>query len=111
MFTLNDLNIICGLGWDRPYNSIVDIIFQEQDGVSDTVTVAAHPWIIELKMKPTHTAYLSSSMRFHRKDLVELFHVLQSGYKNISAVLPLDFTREGFTVKHGPGTGKRVEAL
>ncbi len=112
MFTLNDLNLICGLAWDEDYSSKLHFVFHEQEGgTTERVTIQSGPWRWSITTTPFATAHLPSSMTFKRTDLHALFRKLKYGYSNTNAVLPLLFTREGFEVKNGPARGTKVATV
>lgn len=112
MFTLNDLNLICGLMWDEDFSSKVHFVFHEQEGgTTERVTIQAGPWHWSITTAPFATAHLPNSMTFKRTDLYALFRKLRGGYSNMNVVLPLLFSREGFEVKNGPARGTRVAVV
>jgi hypothetical protein len=110
MFTIQELNIILGVGHECTLNDIVVIHFHEaEDGTTEKITVRTKEWSHKFELaKVAYTAHLSANMSFRRVDLNALFRKLQQGYSNFNVVLPLRFTDKGFEVLDGPARGTKI---
>jgi hypothetical protein len=112
MVTLQQLNLICGIGWDEGYNDKVFIVFHEQDGgLSEEITFGCNEWHLRITLdKPFRTAHLPQVMHFKIQDLRAIYRKLKLGYKNYYVILPLEFSQAGFEVVNGPSRGSKVQA-
>lgn len=110
MFTIQELNIILGVGHETTLNDLVSIHFHEaEDGASDKITVKTREWSHKFELsKSIYSAHLPSIMTFRRVDLSALFRKLQQGYINFNVILPLRFTDKGFEVLDGPARGTKI---
>ncbi len=114
MFTIQELNLICGLAWDESYDEKLYITFHEnEDGFAENVTAfcnAGFKYHFKLS-KSYRTFHLPRTMIFKLTDLRTLTRRLRYNYKNYDVVLPLEFKEEGFEVMCGPARGTKVKKL
>ncbi len=112
MFTIQELNLLCGLAWDEFYDEKLDITFHEkEDGFTEQVTISCKSGFTHLLKlsEPYRTFHLPRTMRFKNTDLRTLLRKLKYAYKNFNVVLPLEFREEGFEVMNGPCRGMKVK--
>lgn len=110
MFTINEINVILGVGHDCQLTDLVRICFHEgEDGETQEITVLTRDWKHRFRLEnPAYTAHLPASMTFRRVDFNALFRKLQAGYKNFNILLPLKFSSTGFEVLNGPARGTKI---
>lgn len=71
MFTLQQFNLILGMGWDERWDDRLHLTFHEQEeGFTEEVTVSCDRWRFRFPLDaPYRTAHLPSTMSFKIADL------------------------------------------
>lgn len=109
MLKLNDLNNIVGMGWDRGNDTKVRFSFIDDAG-NYSCHISVNPWSQYINLQNIPIS-VESFYTFTLGDLRRLVQKLKIGYANVNVILPLQFDRDGFAVKGGPGNGTRVETI